>query len=347
MIDIKNIEELFKINDLNKFILYVKKNILKPREYLIGEGAYGVVVELQSSKQDNIVTKFSKSTSADKSTAILKNIAVSLYGDMLIEGIILLKLSLTNNFHFSKIHGMYTYNEDTCDVLELSKKGLNIVKQIKFDIYNHDINSFSLNYQNNLATLGNLLRYLVSENNKNLYINVDNIFIQFLVIGWICYKNGVILFDQHLENILIDWIKYDIKYITYKIDNKYLNIPYMGYILNIGDVGSSMIIHQNNYLLAELPINFDINAENTKILSKYKNPTPFYKIMIDNIYDLVPINIIKKTDSYKWWNKPPYDNRSFNYIFSSNWESAFNILKTKYKLSNQPKNKSNIIKIYN
>ena len=142
----------------------------------------------------------------------------------------------------------------------------------------------------------------------NLIELIDNTFLHVLIALDYFEEYNLILLDQHIQNIFLQWINDDtfigekniskLKNIYYNLDKETLiEAPVNNFIIKLGDVNVSIL-----KLKKDLTIIGDLSdVENLSVLDKmtyYDNHIPNYKDFILNIKNL-PFYIFEKTKIYK------------------------------------------------
>ena len=137
----------------------------------------------------------------------------------------------------------------------------------------------------------------------NLIDMIDNLMLHTLIYMDYCTKHGLILVDQHLNNIFVSWINdtttiggkkmKPVKNIYYTIGkNEHIEAPVNLIIPKIGDVGSSVLkMRDDLWIVTDL-----INVRNVEKISKlFGSYVPPYLLMFDGLKNVVPYDVFSKT----------------------------------------------------
>ena len=168
-------------------------------------------------------------------------------------------------------------NKNLVDKIITFKYGLD--KDIIIDLTNKvwqnyiSDKAFPKLFKSSIATIFDLFQYIRFSKNKdnsiifpngikcnNISKLYDYICISYLVTHYLLTKNNIFPYDLHESNIFIHWLNNNsyynneniknIKYIIYKIGNKYYKIKTFGFIIIIGDTGLfNMIIKEDVILM--------------------------------------------------------------------------------------------------
>jgi hypothetical protein len=118
---------------------------------------------------------------------------------------------------------------------------------------------------------------------------------------------GIVLNDQHLDNIFIQWLKPEhicgkknignIKYIYYQIDkDKFIKIDVNTFIFKIGDVGCNfMVLPNDTIIVGDIVIPDKINE-----IVMYKNKVYTYMDALYNLFINIPVYILNKTQIFQY-----------------------------------------------
>jgi hypothetical protein len=185
-------------------------------------------------------------------------------------------------------------------------------------------------FESNLATLGNLFRFidLTQKNYKTVLPNnitcdiiklIDYLTISYLHTHHILYKNNITMMDMHPDNVFIHWLNNKsymsdkniskTKYIVYKLSNKkYIKIQTFGLLLKVGDIGASIYQPKKNIYVLGACGNIKKCPELVKIILQQNYVC--YKFMIWMLAPL-PLFIKQKTTAWKILSNHPYDKTSW------------------------------------
>lgn len=215
------------------------------------------------------------------------------------------------------ISPMACNHQNLVDAFLLDMNGLDnsikiIPKGISTSIY--DTPGFINNY---LETFKHLITYIVNYDyikNEKLYCDlpngikvdvidmIDSLVLSFLFTYEQIYKKyGIILNDQHLSNIMLQWLNPNnsymgkqnignIEHIVYDINKKKYKIDTNGIILKIGDVGVSVM-----KLRKDLIIIPDVFDDRILYKSLYIETLPCYIILINDLYSFLPPILLNNT----------------------------------------------------
>jgi hypothetical protein len=179
-------------------------------------------------------------------------------------------------------------------------------------------------FESNMATMNDLLTYinlfrendiisLPNSESCNIIKLCDYIAISFLHTYEILSAHNITLFDMHPGNIFIHWLNKksymgnmyigDIKNIIYKFDDKFIKIKTHGFIIKIGDVGSSIVHPKKDVYILGQGNDLDKTYPIVKQLIK-PNISP-HDFLYNFIY-MLPTSLHQKTMAYKILSKYPY-----------------------------------------
>jgi len=137
----------------------------------------------------------------------------------------------------------------------------------------------------------------------NLIDMIDNLMLHTLIYMDYCTKHGLILVDQHLNNIFISWITdvntiggkkmLPVKNIYYTIGkNEHIKAPVNIIIPKVGDLGSSVLKMRNDLWIVTDLINVKNIDDISKLFDKYVPP---YLLMFDGLKNVLPYDVFTKT----------------------------------------------------
>jgi hypothetical protein len=325
-----------------------------------------------------IVIKKSKYTD-DVNIELIDNIIyIYTYRNLTVETIIHIYI---NKLWYNKVtpHIQLMINYSCCNnnyvnKIISEKNGLNEL----IDISLYGFNPLTLlfpNYKSNasyssyLNTLYDLLHYIFfCDNNGKIKLPnnqicdicelYDYISISFIHTYNSLIKNKVYVFDLHFNNIFIHWLnKYsyfgdtnisNIENIIYKVNNKIYKIKTFGFIIKIGDYGTTILKPNENIIILGQANNIkdNINIINTLINSNYG-----ISQFINNTKSL-PLKYLKNIVLYDLLNKYPYNTLTFfTYTYNLNISILKNFLNpveileyfTKYEIKEIIKNDKTLI----
>lgn len=187
---------------------------------------------------------------------------------------------------------------------------------------------------NNLSTLRQLFLFIYY-NNKNGIItfpnkkkcNVSELFdyicISYITTHQLLAKNNIFISDMHQDNIFIHWLNEssyynnknikNIEEIYYKVGKKYYKIKTFGFVIVLGDLGTSIIKCKKDVILCGQL--YDIK-KNYKLIKKKLNPNFNVIEFIRWNSRLVQLKYFKKTVAYTiLYSVEPYNNMiEYDYI---------------------------------
>lgn len=256
-------------------------------------------------------------------------------------------LSFTNtlidkNPHLPRLIGYSmcdSKNNNYVDTIIIEKYGLDDEIEIPYDGTEREMVFWGKNGENfksNLATLWDLQKYIfLKENNNEIILPnkikcratdiFDNIMISFLIGHKNLVLNNIFAFDMHTGNIFIQWINdesyfnktkmNDVEYIIYKINDKYIKIKNLGFIIKLGDLGMSYIKTQNKsvYICGQA-VDLEKN-DNTDKLEELLDPKFLIITLFFNLAKYIKPKLLNTLPIYQIMNSEPYNNyRSFSEI---------------------------------
>lgn len=264
-----------------------------------------------------IVIKKSKYKGSVQFQKILKTLIITSSDNITCEGLILFILSKDwykgKNLHMPFLLGMGSCRDDSKELTHLILEKCGLPEEIlSIDHTKFLGNPRTLEFPNIrtsfLSTVGLLFDYInlnASDDfscllpNGNLIIIpdfIDSLLISYLHTSHYVWENhGLILGDQHVDNIFIHWIgNYSrcgktslekLETITYNIGKKFIKIYTNGVILKIGDCGISIMnINKNLMLVGNLN-----NIKNiTNVLEFKKKRNSFWEFVL-NFYSCCPV----------------------------------------------------------
>jgi hypothetical protein len=337
--DIKLYELLTRgsMEEIEKNLLNEIYNVASFCSDTIGEGAFGKITVpavgpyLSVKLGDDhvllpIVIKETKLNGSIFIDIYEKNLILSSYGNLTCEALILFVLSKGwykgLNLHLPFLMGMGSCDNQISGVTHiiLEKCGLpeNIVLANSEDYFGNPfhLGSRASNTKiTNISTVGQLLDYFSFRTDKNLNCIIPNNKIVYTpeIIDTICIfylhttyylweKYGLVLGDQHIDNVFIQWISKNsrcgkksldkLEMISYSVGkNKCINVNTHGMIFRIGDIGVSIMNIQKNVMI----VGNLIDSNKIKDVLKYKNKCNCYWDFIFNLSSLCPLNIFNKT----------------------------------------------------
>lgn len=340
----QNIVEFIKTNSINKIkdgLLELLKNdqycdevlgkgmmgevsISKVGEYIdfkINNKMYKIPIVVKKANQDGVFDM-----------VINKNILyiysyTNLNGETLILYYIYELIKKKLSPHLPLIIGHSMCNNKNVNRIITEKQGMDNIITVKKhgfddDMLWNDKYVYEPEYKTKLATLNDLLTYihynkdgekikLPNSQVVNIIELMDYLTISYLHTHMILTENNIIPSDMHPSNIFIHWITNEsyiknVKYIIYKVNNKYIKIKTFGLILKIGDVGT-FIIHPKKdvYILGQCG-----NLEKSYDLIKYITKPNYGIDSFLNIFKFeLPYNLYKKTIVYNILTSHPYDKK--------------------------------------
>lgn len=318
---------------------------------IIGQGHYGFITERQFGKSIKIkvsddlivkipaVTKLAHLITNDKSYTdkiIYENILyIYSHNNLLVEGIMNYILSLLwfrkVTIHVSPLLALNKCDNDIQLIVEKQGKYVNFKYETQWSfmfktpeiktLYN--INSLTdlIIYMLN-TTKDNIKSELPNGKTVNICEIIDNFLISYVYLNYIIlHKYGLILTDQHMDNLLVHWLHSnswigdknisECKYIYYEIaKDKYLKIETHGIIYKLGDIGASiMILNSDLILIGELNPKITIKEAHEQL----DKIDMFVNYIFSIIYwprDL-PEHIVSKTILGKLIKMEPYSKMSW------------------------------------
>lgn len=179
-------------------------------------------------------------------------------------------------------------------------------------------------FESNFSTISDLFKYIglfrkgdiiVLPNSKkvNIIKLCDYLSISFLHTFQLLYDHGITLTDMHPGNIFLHWLNEksymgnqsinDIEYIIYEINNKYYKIETFGFVLKIGDIGSSILHPRDDvYILGQ-----GVNLEKTyPIVEQITKPNSKCGAFLYLISYNLPFELYQQTIAYQILSNYPY-----------------------------------------
>jgi hypothetical protein len=174
-----------------------------------------------------------------------------------------------------------------------------------------------------MSTLGDLLNYIkIRRDGENILLpnnemcNIveicDYLTISYLHTHNLCMKHHVSLLDMHSENIFIHWLGKNsymgdknignIKHIIYKVNNEYIKIDTHGFILKIGDIGSSIVHPRDDIFILGQAVNLE---KNYILVDQAVRPNFSCHYFLFNLGSL-PGVLFRKTIAYQILSNYPY-----------------------------------------
>ena len=313
---------------------------------ILGEGIMGSVYLTQISNTGTIVVGNKSITvpvvvkSAKNSDEIYFNVIKNIlyiyaYRNITMEAII---LSYTNDLWYKKktphlplMIGYSACNSKYVNIILTERHGLDTAIKIEKDKINTQDLFHPKAVKNNTSfinTLASLLKYIFSQRKENITLPngikcnfaelFDYICISYIHTHNLLQENNIYLTDMHGENIFIHWLgensymgnKYigDTKKITYKIKNKMFQIKTFGFIIKVGDVGSSIVRPKKNVII----LGQGNNLEKNYVLLDFMLKKNF---LVNNFIFSnkcrIPLYLFEQTVIYKIMNTYPYNNTSW------------------------------------
>lgn len=289
-----------------------------------------------------VVVKNMKSSENSKIGIIIENniLYIHSYTNFMAETLILIYLRKlwfkTVNLPLI-VNYMSCYN-DFFNKITLVKYGLNkkYYIDISKNIYNDEIFVIKPElpiYNSYITTLKNLLYYIMFKSNDekcilpnnvecNLVELIDNITLVYLINYHFLRINNVFIKDIHLNNIFINWLNEDyyfddknlknIKYIYYKVGEKYYKVKNSGFLIVIGDFGHSIVKLKNDIIIVGNLFEKQYNEVNFEMENEFRNVE-----FLQYLARIIPFDIYKKCLFYNILSNKPYSSY-FN-------ESYFNL----------------------
>lgn len=188
----------------------------------------------------------------------------------------------------------------------------------------------------------------------NISTFIDHISISYLfTYQQLIHKIGMVLQDQHLNNIFMYWLDSNsymgstfigkLKNIVYEIDTStqfLINVP--GVLLKIGDIGASILKPRDDVIVVG-----ELFGSNDAILKAlYADKMPYYMQFIDNMLHTVPFCILMQTCLFALYQDHPFNTLSGSSGITHEYPTCSDILKKyfkKYILSEHMKNVDNTL----
>ena len=220
-------------------------------------------------------------------------------------------------------------------------------------------------YKTNLATLGELFKYIdIKKNGENVILpnygkcNIvelcDYLTISYLMTDILLQKYNITMTDMHSANIFIHWLNKNsymgnkniskTKYIYYKYKNKYLKIKTFGLLLKIGDVGTFIINPKPKVFIAGQAYDIKKSFSIVKTVSKMQTCQWF----LGQFGRLLPHKLYSKTIAFKILSTYPYTELNKLYLSNKHMKdflTPYQMLKyfDKYLVSKPDKAKTSMI----
>jgi len=188
---------------------------------------------------------------------------------------------------------------------------------------------------------------------------IDYICISYLATHYLLAQNNIFISDMKPENIFIHWLDKksyygatnikNIKSITYKINDSYYEIETFGFVIILGDLGTSIIKIKDDVIMVGNI--YDLNSNYEEINRQMiPNINCFY--MLSCFRDLLTFEQLEKTIIHQIYKSDPY-----NKIFYINygWQLPNNIINNylnplelliffnEYKINKHIKKSNNIV----
>jgi hypothetical protein len=222
------------------------------------------------------------------------------------------------------------------DKIITEKHGLD--KKIEFNIsgfnegpmwFNQGDNKNANIFSSSLNTPGNLFNYIfIKEKNGKVKLPndiecdivelIDYITISYLHTHGLLQNHKIFVFDMHLDNIFVHWLNENsylgnenignIENIIYKVDKKAYKIKTFGFIIKLGDLGTSIITPRKDIVICGMANNMD---KNYKIAEQRIKPNHHVTNFIMWNIKTLPLFILKKTVADEIINSYPYDKLSY------------------------------------
>lgn len=234
---------------------------------------------------------------------------------------------------------------------------------------NYIYNPFFKSHINNLYDLLQYIKYsrnmdgsVVLPNGIKCNISelVDNILISYFITYYLLNINNVYPSDLHAKNIFIHWLNkksyyktkniQNIEEVFYFINKKYYKIKTFGFVIILGDLGTSIVKIKNNILLVGHINNFDYNYNLLPmIIDKFNN-----YIILGLLYEIqhyLSLQDFKNTIINEILSSTPY--KDYPYIYNEYNIEYIKKLKTipellslfdkKYEVNKYEKTNNNIL----
>ena len=286
-----------------------------------------------------IVIKESKNTDETKVVSGLDildgKLYISGYANITTEALILM---FTNQLWNNTVHLPYMVGYSTCSKSKLVDKIITVrhglKDEIELDITGKFYNDGGLwrpNFKDNentirltLNTVNDLLLYIYLNRKDNGDVTLPNeitccisklydyICISYLATHWLLVNNNIFVSDMHSKNIFIHWLDdksylgNNIKKIVYKVNGSLYEIETFGFVIILGDLGTSDIKITDNTILVgqgcDVPKNY-------KLLEQRMKPSYTADQFMDFTKRLLVLADYQKTMAYKLFNSKPYLNQ--------------------------------------
>jgi hypothetical protein len=229
-------------------------------------------------------------------------------------------------------------------------------------------------FKNSLSTLKELFGYIHYNKNKDGTIDLlngikncnvselfDYISISYLATHHLLTENNIIPSDMHAGNIFIHWLNDNSYYnnksikniseIIYKVNKKFYKIKTFGFVIILGDLGTSIVkIKEDVYIIGQI---WDIK-NNYKLIKQRLKPEHTNIDFIEWNKDLLNLNEYKKKIAYKIFSEEPYSLNPMTgwHLIGKDIKYLNNLKKTtelleyyyeKYGIKKYTENKNNIL----
>lgn len=307
---------------------------------ILGKGYFGTVVESPIGKSAPIlidkkihyidaVTKYSNHQDGFiKFHEIDKTLIIYGSNTLTCETIMLFMISRLwyqgLNLHLPFMIGFNMCDSNVVKSIILEKYGFSELILLSIDDYyilpykyiNKSLKSNSIYF----STANQLFNYILVNINNDLTCKlfndeiilfpelIDNFCIFYLHTSAFLWNTlGIVLNDQHLENIFIQWLKPEhicgkknigkIKYIYYQIDkDKFIKININTFIFKIGDVGCNFMVLPNDVII----VGDVIIPDKLDNMIMYKNKIYTYMDALYNLFINIPVYILNKTKIFQY-----------------------------------------------
>jgi len=194
----------------------------------------------------------------------------------------------------------------------------------------------------------------------NIVELVNYVILHFLVAVDYCDNKGLVLTDQHLDNIFISWISVDMihvgsKYmrdvtdIYYKLgDGLVIKAPLRDILIKLGDIGSSVLkLKKDLWILGDVISEDDIASHVEKYFEQY---VPSYMTALSGLRDILPHKVFNDSilnDIYTDKHISKYTH-STGYVEPHKFPTANDILRkyfTQYIVKNYPTDSNSVFLI--
>jgi len=293
---------------------------------------------------------------------INKKLYIYAYANITTEVII---LSYINELWYSKISPHLPFmigysccennNETFVDKIITERHGLENNITINLDGFDENPmwhpkknNDNSLIFTSNMATMHDLIKYIIIKNVNNKIVLPNNkkcdiiklfdyLTISYIHTHYLLQKHNIIISDMHSHNIFIHWINANsylgdtcldnTKYINYQFGNKIIKIKTYGLLLKIGDVGTSIITPRKDVFIIGQAVDLE---KNMHIIDQIIKPNYNVRWFLDIFKHNLPDNIYGKTIACKILSAYPYNEMvnymPFSYKLLNDWLTPFEML---------------------